>query len=130
MYNEDDKEVYLSASVSSFVTYDGESLSVFCADNVNTGGTVTLTVKDKNDNDITSECAFTNHILMYMSSPLDNSGNRYFTTGGTYNNSITLKNTVTERGVGYALYVQITYKGFPASGVELPLLCRVALKFP
>lgn len=113
-----DNEVYYSSSVSSFEIYDGEKLIVstggteeFTAGGTN--GTITVSVQNENFNDITSQCSFGGHMIMYMSSPINNTqGNStayYYTVNG---NKITLKSTLTEKGAGYALFIQITYKGF------------------
>lgn len=117
LYNEEEGEVYFSSSVSTFDVYNGEKLIVstggteeFTAGGTN--GTITVSVQDENSNDITSQCSFGGHMLMYMSSPLNNTqGNSnayYYSANG---NKVTLKNTLTEKGTGYALFIQVTYKG-------------------
>ncbi|MBR5933766.1 MAG: hypothetical protein IK002_07265 [Treponema sp.] len=110
VYDEDTGEVYLSASSSSFTTYAGEKITVSCTGSASAdGGKITVAVNNEAGDSITSQCTFSAHMITYMSHPLGNNDNYFFTPNG---NKITLKNTVIEKGTGYALYVQITYNGF------------------
>ncbi len=119
LYKSEDGEVYYSSCVSSFEIYNGEELIVstggteeFTAGGTN--GTITVSVQNEKSNDITSQCSFGGHMIMYMSGVLNNSGpqgnstNYYYTANG---NKVTLKSTLTEKGAGYALFIQVTYKG-------------------
>lgn len=101
-------EVYFSSSVSTFDVYNGEKLIVSANDTVDSQRKITVSVQDGNSTDITSQCTFSGHKILYMSSPLNNSSNSYFNANS---NVVTLKNTITEKGAGYALFIQVTYKG-------------------
>ncbi|WP_407435559.1 hypothetical protein [Treponema sp.] len=110
VYDEDTGEVYLSESSSSFTTYAGEKITVSCTGSASAnGGKITVAVNNEAGDSITSQCTFSAHMITYMSHPLGNNDNYFFIPNG---NQITLKNTITEEGDGYALYVQITYNGF------------------
>ena len=101
-------EVYFSSSVSTFDVYNGEKLIVSANDTVDSQRKITVSVQDGNSTNITSQCTFSGHKILYMSSPLDNSSNSFFNANS---NVVTLKNTITEKGAGYALFIQVTYKG-------------------
>lgn len=108
IYNEERTEAVLSGSYATFALVNGETITVTCTSTpVSRNGTVTVTVKDADNHDVTSNCTFANHMLMYGSDVL--SGPAYYTPNG---NRVTLISSgITETG-SYALFVQITYKGF------------------
>ncbi|WP_407435122.1 hypothetical protein [Treponema sp.] len=107
IYNKpDETEAVLSVSSSLISTYTGEKIIVSCTENVTLGGMVSVSVVDGDNNDITSECTFENHIISYKTDTLI--GSDYYTANG---NTVTLQNGITEKGV-YVLFVQFRYNGF------------------
>ncbi|MCR5386552.1 MAG: hypothetical protein K6E69_05475 [Treponema sp.] len=109
IYNNDEPkrtEAVLSVSSSLISTYTGEKIIVSCTENVTLGGMVTVSVVDGDNNDITSECTFENHIISYKTDTLI--GSDYYTANG---NTVTLQSGITEKDI-YVLFVQFRYKGF------------------
>ncbi len=106
-------EAIFSAGYSNISVTNGENLTVSYNNTVSAGGTVTITVKDASDTDITSECSFSSFTLIYASDVVSTD---YYSTSSS--GTLTFESTAVNGS--YILYASFTYNGLTYD-VNLPV---------